>query len=55
MNCRCTVCLIERNTCPALVSSGSKASRKEIERREIVCKETFINESLIDETEYHAE
>lgn len=52
---RCTICLIERNQCPALRSSGSKVSRYEIERRELVCRENFMNESLIDETDYHAE
>lgn len=53
--CRCTICLVSRNECPALVSSGTKATRFEIERRDIVCRENFMNESLIDESDYHAE
>lgn len=37
--CLCKDCKVKRSECPALRDSGSKASKKEIERRTLVCQE----------------
>lgn len=51
----CEHCLQKRNKCPALQAGSKNPDPGEVRRREIVCEQNFLSETLIDESDYNAE